>query len=192
MKIDIFIKKILLIVFIGMNTMISGCKIKNEKYDLFKIIFWEKKSNSDIVDMQSLSYKELAKNYTSSFILTDKDILKYYWEEQFLLVNSDFFNEFIPTNSGCFSVIFDNKVIYTGINRTFITSKIQLYDESSYPVIQLIQENIFCLKPKYYEINYTFKNFSDDEKKHIINKDIYNYFKKKNKIVHGAFYQKNE
>ncbi len=178
-----------LIILMGVQFM-NSIDLNKDK-DFFKIIFWDKKIDSDIIDLYKLTFEEIKQQYKPSFILTSKHVIKYYWDEQFLVINLENLEKdgFIPSYTSTFTVVFKNKIIFHGLDRTFISSRKLLYNDSSYPTIQFLpsNNNILCIKPQFLPISKTFKFFTEEEKRRIINKNIYNYFKKIGKIVHGDF-----
>jgi len=192
MKFKILVLKILLI-FLILPVDLSMSKDKSSNDGNFKIIFWG--SNVSDMDMlENYSYSQLISKYDPLQILSDKHIVKYYWDEQLIeydynKLKEDSGNYFILT-LGLFSIVLKNDIIYHGINRTNMTAVKWKYDDSNYPA--LIGEGcvhpgsqILVLKPRYLPASFYFKDYDKAEREAILNNDVLKYFEDKGKIIRG-------
>lgn len=163
----------------------------NNEEDVFKIVFWSSSKYSvehdNIMELNSVTYDIVSNKNTLDFIITINDIEKYFWKEQYILVN--WYNVFNDPNfiasEGFFSIVLNNEVIYSGLNRIFENAYIFPEDKVGLPVIQIIEVD------EVYSILYIRSNYLDskpinsylkEDKDKLFNKSIYSYFDSIGKI----------
>lgn len=176
--------------FLLMNFNINS----KENNDSFKIIFWDKEDldinqdNSKL--LKNITYDELLNNRIW-FEIKSNDILEYYWNEQLLVFNRKDLESntgFYFSDFGYFTIVMNNKTLYSGIVRTVELAAIFEEDKMICPVIvsSYVDEDLIILglKPSYKtkdEFNSTFKLNIDK----IFDNNVKNYFKKLNTINLG-------
>ena len=182
----------LFIIFMVTNgsSLTMGNMPKSESY---QIIFWDDKTK-EFEDILGLDLKVLLKKNSPLFILTDKYIHKYYWDEQLIEIEYDKIKEdtgdYFPMSTSIFTIVLDGSILYHGMSRFVIGAMIREYDDHNYPVIvgrRSINPNnfILALKPKFYPIGDIFRDYPAEEQQKLLNMDVYKYFKEMGKIVEG-------
>lgn len=164
------------------------------KPDGFMILFWNTDSGDIDEGIKNLTYTQLMEKFKPLDMLTDKYILKYYWDEQLLEIDQERYrNEtgiwIIGSSSRFFTIVLNGKIMYHGISRTILPSFKQKYDDSNYPAITILAKKtndttILALKPKLNPFT-TFKEFDKKKQKRILNQEVLEYFEKEGKIVRG-------
>jgi hypothetical protein len=165
----------------------------SSKNNYFEIIFWNYKYN-DFEELEKLTYTQLISQYKPAQVLSDKYILKYYWDEQLLEIdNARYLKDTGHQSIGAgklFSIILNNKIVYHGIVRTAQFVMKMKYDDSDYPAIitKLSSDQnkiILALKPKYFPYYDVFRNYTEKEQRKILHQEVLEYFEKCGKIVRG-------
>ena len=166
---------------------------KEIECESFEFILWNYET-VDIEEIQKLDYYELFEKCTPRFILTDKYIYKYYWDEQLIEFEDDKLKEEtgdnLPISVGVFTIVLKGKVIYNGICRMIIPARKMKYDDSDYPAVRVLNSAnsknlILALTPRFYPLLYIFRDYPAEEQEKLLNKDIYYYFKEIGKLVEG-------
>ncbi|MBN2425274.1 MAG: hypothetical protein JXR46_13680 [Calditrichaceae bacterium] len=159
----------------------------------FKIIFWHCPM-SEFENMQILEADSLLNTYEPFYIIQDKYISKYYWDEQLLLVDmGKIFKEtgdnLLPLGDCKFTMILENKIVYHGM---FFTIDLAATIDYAGPVIKgykscIPNHSVLALKPTLYPLNDIFRDFSKKDKKEFLklNKDLYEYFKSTDRLFKG-------
>ena len=160
----------------------------------FMLIFWDY-NIEDIMDIETLTYRQLISKYIPLEILSDEYIARYYWDEQLIEFENDRIDEdtgrTLMLSVGFFSMVLDNKIILHGLNRMLdVSTKRNKYDNSNYPAIILKRCSnpgnlILALKPRYKPERSLFRDYDEEEQKRLLNQEVLKYFEEQGKIVRG-------
>lgn len=166
----------------------------NEPESKFKIVIWDNTDDLNFKNINKLSYDELKKKYKSIIIINEKNVISYYWDEQVVKIitnRKSYLTMYniteISKSNEFFSIILNNKILYNGVvwkggtttNLTIILSDyFTKFEEDT---------NIIIIKPFSVMKGTKFMKYSKKDRKKLLFKELYNFFKSKNKIVHGEF-----
>lgn len=160
----------------------------------YEIIFWNfdrdsiDNNNSDALN--AVTYSDIQNYMIIHFVISSECVLEYYWDIQTLIFNWDQVVKecgYFPSY-GYFSVAIDNKIIFTGLNRTNETAYIFQEDRIIAPVIQTryVDEEFKLL---YIKPSYVTQLKEDKKSRDIIAKvntqDIFDFFNNDNKLIRG-------
>lgn len=191
-------KIIFSIAFIFFNILEeSNMKISTiSKDDPVKIIFW-KISESEFDTLKETGHEKFLEEDKVIYILTDKYISKYYWEEQIFEIEYDKIKEetgeYFPYSYGFFTIMLNNKILCHGLNRLTKSARKNKYDDYSLPTIVELgsidsTKMLIALKPYYLPIDDIFREYSKQDQKKLLDElgsEVYNHFKEAGKMVEG-------
>ncbi|MFC1841305.1 hypothetical protein ACFL1N_17180 [Thermodesulfobacteriota bacterium] len=185
-----FIVGIILCVFIAEVTMGKDNIVKGDNPQ-YRIFFWGD-SIKDMGELEKLTYVQCVKKIRPDKILSDDNIIRYYWDEQLIEYAYKKIKDKFDDRGSFFTIVLGDKIIYHGLNKvqSNILAKWHKYSGTDYPVIIEIPSSnpnnlILALKPKD-DYNFgTLRDFEKKEHKKILNKDVLEYFKQQGKIVRG-------
>ena len=202
---------ILIIIFYVIFITPSIYSFANNTSDMpanFKIIFWDTNliKNPDILEeIKGISYQQFIVNKKIELrrILPDDNIIKYHWDDQLIEIDLINWEKYLTEKKFnkygfFFTIVLNEKIIYhgfNGLNHPLLwpeqIRKILLkYNESDYPSINAIGINnestisLWALNPRS-GVYLHFREYDKKEQEKILNKEVFEYFEKKGKIVRG-------
>ena len=173
-----FFMFIFLILFICVCA--GSCKSDgNPGYELIvwsEDIYLSEYRENEIRELNELSYDEII-DRKPLFIINSKQVLKYYWDEQFLLVD---FSRRLKKDidqahpwTTFFTIALNREIILHGYNYMHISAAISERDKSYCPVFEdeWIENKdcmIIIIKPYFKEMDSTFRDLTYDEKQAVL------------------------
>lgn len=187
-------KKLPLLIITTLILTLSSCGPKQEG---FLLIFWKNSPADRLEELERLTYGKLIKRYEQLESISDRHILRYYWDEQVIEIDEKLLFEdngvgLTGSESGFFSIILDGKVIMNGLNRTIISSTPSASASGEIPVIQLdVDYNnsrlYLVLKPRYEKSYFTYRDYSEEEQQRVAIPELRTHFNETGKMVEGPF-----
>jgi len=199
MKLYFFYISIVLfsIMFIACFSMDKN-KVKDHIYNKgFTIVFWGMDVDS-IEDLEKSQFDELLLKHTPDKKVEDKDILRYYWDEQLIEIDYKSIDGRpgfpVEISGKFFSLVLNNKIVFHGLNRTgldILVARMREYDDSDYPAMISFRctndkNAILALKPKYLQISSIFRMYSEQDQRRILHPEVLEHFEKQGKIIRGT------
>jgi hypothetical protein len=173
-------------------------KVKDHIYSKgFTIVFWGTDVDST-EDLEKSQFDELLLKHTPDKKVEDKDILRYYWDEQLIEIDYKSIDGRpgypVSISGKFFSLVLNNKIVFHGLNKTGLLLRVarkQEYDDSNYPAMISFRctndkNAILALKPKFLPRSSIFRMYSEQDQRRILHPEVLKHFEKQGKIIRGT------
>jgi hypothetical protein len=172
-----------------------------------EIVFWDYTKDVSFEELQTLDIRTALSRLDTVVSIPLERIDDYLCDEQVFCMKRSVFDErdylnklrdlYFRSDRGSlyFSVIVNNKIVFSGLNRIIISgARENIYDNSKYPRIAMIFNNSFSnvylrftFSPHLLWVSILDIPESRGNTNVLVNKEIYMYFKSRGKVHEGRF-----